>query len=65
MRVLHTSDWHLGRTLFQTSLLDAQREFLAWLLRTAVEQRADAVLVSGDVYDRAVPPVQAADEVRS
>ena len=35
MRILHTSDWHLGRTLFQTSLLDEQRRFLDWLLATA------------------------------
>ena len=59
MRLIHTSDWHLGRTLVQTSLLDAQRDFLDWLLGLAVERRVDAVLVSGDVYDRAVPPVDA------
>ena len=59
MRLLHTSDWHLGRTLFQTSLLDEQRRFLDWLLATAQEQRVDAVLVSGDVYDRAVPSLEA------
>ncbi len=57
MRLLHTSDWHLGRTLFQTSLHTAHEAFLAWLLETAVEQKVDAVLVSGDVYDRAVPPL--------
>ena len=57
MRLLHTSDWHLGRTLFQTSLHAAHEAFLAWLLETAREQQVDAVLVSGDVYDRAVPPL--------
>ncbi len=57
MRLLHTSDWHLGRTLFQTSLHAAHDTFLAWLLETAREQQVDAVLVSGDVYDRAVPPL--------
>ncbi|MFN8158830.1 MAG: exonuclease SbcCD subunit D [Candidatus Nanopelagicales bacterium] len=59
MRLLHTSDWHLGRTLFQTSLLEEQGRFLDWLLATALEQRVDAVLVSGDVYDRAVPSLEA------
>jgi exonuclease SbcD len=59
VRLLHTSDWHLGRTLFQTSLLEEQRAFLAWLLATAQERGVDAVLVSGDVYDRAVPPLEA------
>ena len=55
MRLLHTSDWHLGRTLVQTSLLPAQQTFLTWLVDLAVRERGDAVLVSGDVYDRAVP----------
>ncbi len=59
MRLLHTSDWHLGRSLFQTSLLEEQGRFLGWLLDTAQQQRVDAVLVSGDVYDRAVPPLDA------
>ena len=59
MRLLHTSDWHLGRTLVQTSLLDAQETFLDWLLDLAVEREVDAVLVSGDVYDRAVPSTDA------
>jgi exonuclease SbcD len=59
VRLLHTSDWHLGRTLFQTSLLNEQRAFLAWLLDRAREHEVDAVLVSGDVYDRAVPSLDA------
>jgi exonuclease SbcD len=59
VRLIHTSDWHLGRTLIQTSLLEAQREFLEWLLALAVERDVDAVLVSGDVYDRAVPSTDA------
>ena len=59
MRLLHTSDWHLGRSLVSASQLTAQAEFLRWLLALAVEREVDAVLVSGDVYDRAVPPVDA------
>lgn len=59
MRLLHTSDWHLGRGLHRVSLLDAQRRFLEHLVTTAREQRADAVLVAGDLYDRAVPPLPA------
>jgi len=57
--LLHTSDWHLGRTLHGVSLLEHQRAFLTWLVAAAVEQQVDAVLVSGDVYDRAVPPSDA------
>ena len=61
MRLLHTSDWHLGRTLHGASLLSAQREFLAWLVETAVQRDVDAVLVAGDVYDRAVPSTDAVE----
>lgn len=59
MRFLHTSDWHLGRTLHGEPLLEHQRTFLRWLVATAVARRVDAVLVAGDVYDRAVPPTDA------
>jgi exonuclease SbcD len=59
MRLIHTSDWHLGRTLHGESLLAHQAAFLDWLLATAIGRRADAVVVAGDVYDRAVPPTDA------
>ncbi len=61
MRLLHTSDWHLGRSFHRISLLDAQRDFLDHLLATVEEERVDAVLVAGDVYDRAVPPLAAVE----
>jgi exonuclease SbcD len=59
MRLIHTSDWHLGRTLHGENLLPAQDDFLRWLLDEAVRQQAGAVVVAGDIYDRAVPPVDA------
>jgi len=59
MRLIHTSDWHLGRTLHGESLLEHLAGFLEWLLAQAVSQHADAVVVAGDVYDRAVPPTDA------
>ena len=59
MRFIHTSDWHLGRSLHGEPLLEHQRTFLGWLTDLAVERRADAVLVAGDVYDRAVPGTDA------
>ena len=59
MRLIHTSDWHLGRTLHGENLLAYQDGFLRWLLDEAVRQRAGAVLVAGDIYDRAVPPLDA------
>jgi len=59
MRLLHTSDWHLGRSLHRCDLLDAQAAHLDHLVEVVREQRVDAVLVAGDVFDRAVPPVDA------
>jgi exonuclease SbcD len=59
MRLLHTSDWHLGRSLHRADLRSAQAAFLDSLVETVRAERVDAVLVSGDVYDRAVPPLDA------
>jgi len=59
MRLIHTSDWHLGRALHGENLLEHQAAFLDWLLGQAVTHQADAVVVAGDVYDRAVPPQDA------
>ncbi|MEU1778931.1 exonuclease SbcCD subunit D [Streptomyces abikoensis] len=61
MRLLHTSDWHLGRSFHRVNLLDAQRAFVDHLVRTVREHHVDAVLVAGDVYDRAVPPLAAVE----
>ncbi|MGO1320129.1 MAG: exonuclease SbcCD subunit D [Galactobacter sp.] len=55
MRFLHTSDWHLGRSFHGTDLLEQQRAAMDRVVDAAVEHRVDAVLVPGDVYDRALP----------
>ncbi|WP_115727878.1 exonuclease SbcCD subunit D [Actinomyces culturomici] len=59
MRILHTSDWHVGRTLHGADLADAVDAFFAWLLDVVEERGVDLVLVSGDLFDRAVPPIEA------
>lgn len=59
MRLLHTSDWHLGRTLHGVDLLEHQAAYLDHLNALAADLRPDVILVSGDIYDRAVPPVAA------
>ena len=59
MRLLHTSDWHLGRGFHGFGLLDAQRAFVDHLVDVVRAEDIDAVLVSGDVFDRALPPVEA------
>jgi len=59
MRILHTSDWHLGRTLHGVDLLDHQAAYLDHLVDVVRSEGVGAVLVAGDVYDRAIPPVDA------
>jgi len=61
MRFLHTSDWHLGRSLHRADLRAAQAAFLDHLVDVTKTEKVDAVLVAGDVYDRAVPPVDAVE----
>lgn len=55
MRLLHTADWHVGKTLKGHSRLDEQREVLREIVAVAREQEVDAVLVAGDLYDTAAP----------
>jgi len=59
VRILHTSDWHLGRSFHREALLDAQASFVDSLLDTVRTERVDLVVVAGDLYDRAVPAVDA------
>jgi exonuclease SbcD len=59
MRFLHTSDWHLGRSLHRADLRAAQAGFLDHLVEVTRAEQVDAVLVAGDIYDRAIPPVDA------
>ena len=59
MRLLHTSDWHLGRSLHGTDLLAEQEAVLTRLARVVAAESVDVVLVAGDVYDRAVPSADA------
>ncbi|MCL2578601.1 MAG: exonuclease SbcCD subunit D [Oscillospiraceae bacterium] len=59
MRLLHTSDWHLGKSLFAFSLLEDQEYFLRELLGLLKAERVDALLIAGDIYDRPVPPAGA------
>ncbi|TFV87794.1 exonuclease SbcCD subunit D [Blastococcus sp. CT_GayMR16] len=59
MRLLHTSDWHIGRSLHGTDLLAEQEQVLAGLADVVTAEGVDVVLVAGDVYDRAVPSADA------
>jgi exonuclease SbcD len=59
VRILHTSDWHLGRVFHGASLAEEQRRALARLAEMVRTEGVDLVLVAGDLYDRAVPSAEA------
>lgn len=58
MRILHTSDWHLGRSFHRVDLHATQARALSHLAQTVRRERVDLVVVAGDVYDRALPSVE-------
>jgi DNA repair protein SbcD/Mre11 len=59
VRVLHTADWHVGKSLKGVSRLDEQEQVLREIVRITREQEVDAVLVAGDLYDSAAPSAAA------
>ena len=59
MRLLHTSDWHLGRRLGDVSLVEDQAHVLEQVHAVCRSERVDALVIAGDVYDRAIPPEDA------
>ncbi|MDH5729378.1 MAG: exonuclease SbcCD subunit D [Gammaproteobacteria bacterium] len=59
MRFLHTSDWHLGRYFHNVSLIEDQRHVLHQIIAMVQTDRIDAVLIAGDIFDRALPPTEA------
>lgn len=61
MRILHTSDWHLGRLFHNVSLISDQAEVLDRLIEIVRAETPDVVVIAGDVYDRAVPPGEAVE----
>ena len=56
MRILHTSDWHLGQNFYSKSRAAEHDAFLTWLLATAEEHLVDAIIVAGDIFDTGSPP---------
>ncbi|MFN7148075.1 MAG: exonuclease SbcCD subunit D [Microthrixaceae bacterium] len=61
MRILHTSDWHLGRLFHRASLLDEQAQALARIVELTRTERVELVIIAGDLYDRSVPPADAVE----
>jgi len=56
MRLIHTSDWHLGQHFYGKSRANEHQQFLIWLLTQVTENNVDAVIVAGDIFDTATPP---------
>lgn len=59
MKFLHTADLHIGKKIFELSLIEDQKHILQQITDIAVKENIDAVLIAGDVYDRAVPSTEA------
>lgn len=55
MKIIHTSDWHIGREFEGEPLAPYQREFVEWLCGVITEHSIDLVIVAGDIYDKAMP----------
>ena len=59
MKILHTSDWHLGRQFHNVSLLDDQKAVIEQFIDYIAKNPVDVVIIAGDIYDRSVPPTAA------
>ena len=55
MKILHTADWHIGQRLHERQRTDEHEKFLEWLLNTIQEHQVELLLVSGDIFDTALP----------
>ncbi|TYP62457.1 exonuclease SbcCD subunit D C-terminal domain-containing protein [Stutzerimonas stutzeri] len=63
MRLIHTSDWHLGQTLHGQDRDYEHAQFLAWLLDQLVQHKPDALLIAGDIFDTVNPPLKAQERL--
>lgn len=59
MKFLHVADLHIGKVVNEFSMIEDQKIILNQILQTAIEQRVEAIILAGDIYDRAVPPSEA------
>ena len=58
MKILHTSDWHLGRSLYGRKRYNEFTEFLDWLSDTIEQKNIDVLLVAGDIFDSNTPVIE-------
>ncbi|MBS4211510.1 exonuclease SbcCD subunit D [Neobacillus rhizophilus] len=61
MKFIHTADWHLGKLVHGVYMTENQREVLHQFVDVVAEEKPDAVVIAGDLYDRSVPPTDAVE----
>jgi exonuclease SbcD len=62
MKIIHTSDWHLGKKLYGRNRYEESERFLNWLIDIIEKESADALLISGDIFDTVSPPNKALEQ---
>ena len=61
MKIIHTGDWHIGKVVNEFSMIEDQRFYLDRLIELLEEEKPDAFIIAGDIYDRSVPPAEAVE----
>ena len=61
MKIIHTSDWHIGKIVNEFSMIEDQKYILDKLLKLIDEEQPTALIIAGDIYDRSIPPVEAVE----
>ncbi len=61
MKIIHTGDWHIGKIVNEFSMIEDQRFYLNRLIELLEEEKPDVFIISGDIYDRSVPPAEAVE----
>jgi len=61
VKIIHTADWHLGKIIFQTRLIEDQKIVIEQFLMAMETEKPDAIIIAGDIYDRASPPSEAVE----
>lgn len=61
MKIIHTGDWHIGKIVNEFSMIEDQKFYFDRLIELLEEERPDAFIIAGDIYDRSVPPAEAVE----
>lgn len=61
MKIIHTGDWHIGKIVNEFSMIEDQRYILNQLIDIVKEEKPNALVIAGDLYDRSIPPVEAVE----